>query len=197
MDWLGFTSSVVASVVWPVAVVLLLIVMRKPIQEMLLSLHQLRASGLGGSIEAEFTAKMAILQERAAQEAIPAPETRQPDRIAASIGDLEKRHLLADLSPRGAILESWLTLEDVVRELDEALYPNTGVRKWYSGITLTLERLEQQGRISPGLLSILRDLRQLRNQAVHAGDQMLSADVAHQYIDTLDQALQVLSRLSR
>lgn len=58
MDWLSFASSVIGSLVWPVAIVMLVPILNRPIQQLLKLLseiRQLKTSVFGGSIEAEFS----------------------------------------------------------------------------------------------------------------------------------------------
>ena len=55
MDWLSFASSVIGSLVWAVAIVVLVLILNRPLQQLLSEIRQLKKSGFGGSIEADFS----------------------------------------------------------------------------------------------------------------------------------------------
>ena len=55
MDWLSFASSVIGSLVWPVAIVVLVLILNRPLQQLLSEIRQLNKSCFGGSIETELS----------------------------------------------------------------------------------------------------------------------------------------------
>jgi len=50
MDWLGFIASIIASLVWPVAVVVLVVVLRKPIKDLIVQMQSFRGGGIRGAV---------------------------------------------------------------------------------------------------------------------------------------------------
>ena len=172
MDWLSFLSSVIGSLAWPASLLLLVLVLRKPIRELLPGLQRLRYKEL----ELEFERRIEEIREEVAEElpanarlALPAPES---DAILR----------LAEVSPRAAVLEAWRILELAALAAARRLGGDA-----LRGATITFHAirfLERAPTVDRSAVSLLRDLRGLRNQAAHAPEFALTRASALGYAAT-------------
>lgn len=99
------------------------------------------------------------------------PSTALPDKGRAR---LER---LSEASPRAAILEAWIEMEQVLSSLAKAhsIDPRSPLQ--------TLRELEALGVISPDLAESFRSLRRLRNKAAHVSDFAVEKQQAQRYIN--------------
>ncbi len=170
MNALEFLASVVGSIAWPGTVLALVFLLREPLKGLLPLLQRLRYKELEiefGQGVREVNAEVAAELPASSQPALP-PASEQPV--------LEK---LAELSPRSAVLEAWRDVESAALDAARSL----GAESFRSS-TLSyqaLRTLEQSEKLDRGIVSLLRDLRGLRNQAAHAPDFALSPASALEY----------------
>lgn len=94
-------------------------------------------------------------------------------------------HELADLLPRGAILESSLLFEDSVRDFGGIPYEPRSQRH-QSPISI-FGRWSEANRVPKELVAIISDLRVLRNEAAHVTEESLSPGAAHEYVDAMQR----------
>jgi uncharacterized protein YutE (UPF0331/DUF86 family) len=155
LDTLSFIAKLLDSLAWPVASVLLVLLLRREIRSLLPLVKKLKA----GPLEAEFEREVSELRsivDVSPQVGPIAPPLRQP--IA------EK---LAEVNPRSAILEAWRELESSARRLLKERAPaltESQLRSTREVIRL----LSEAELISPEEGAQLNEMRFLRNQAVHA-----------------------------
>ena len=144
-----------------------LIVLRKPIVGMIRLLERVKFKDL----ELHFNRKIEEVESSL-------------DEISTKNPDFEAEAMLFDLSsnyPRGAILESWLEVERltarVARSVGIVVTPGDARR------TFSLQNeLVKKGMIQQGLAAVIRDLRVVRNRAVHASDFSPDPDAAYRYV---------------
>jgi hypothetical protein len=170
VDWLTFIATVIGSLAWPLAVVLLVIVLRKPIKQLFPHLQRLKYK----EFELEFGKRVEEVRDEVARE-LPG-ETP----IALLADESSPLARLAEVSPRSAVLEAWRDVElaalDVARAIGGESFRNK---------TLTFQAillLEQKEAFDRNVISLLRDLRGLRNEAAHAPDFALTKEIALQYV---------------
>jgi hypothetical protein len=177
MSVLEFISSILSALAWPVAIVIIVIVLRRPLRHLLSRLETLRGPG----VEATFQRQLEEAREEAVAAAASLPVGQRRDANQQERLEYSDLLQLADLSPRAAILDAWLRLEFALTEAAKrADVPLTERR----GILGLIEELEKRGIIAPELRSPLRRLRNLRNVAVHAIDFDVPKDSVIDYIDT-------------
>ena len=166
--------DMVEALSWPIAAIALALLLRKEVTNLILRLKSLKY----GEFEARFHETMRAVEPEteAAQLGINTESTQLSDEIQR---ERDQLRLKARTSPRGAILESWLLLEDTANELG---LTETGDPVWKA-----IPRYLQKKGIhihastpTPGLLFV--KLRILRNQAVHLPDFAVSADDAEKYL---------------
>lgn len=187
MDWLTFVARFVEAVAWPVAVLVMMSVLRKPLGSLIPFLQRLKYKDL----ELEFGRQIEeVRQEVQAELPVAAPD--RAIQASAAAESLSER--LAELSPRSAVLEAWRQIEDAL--LRAAQRRQAQVR-WRQGEPplWVIKGLERAQILDPSKVGILRDLRALRNSAAHGPDFALSKDSAIEYARVAAQLVEYLNGL--
>lgn len=170
MDTLTFVSEIIKVVTWPITVLIIFITLRKPLAHLFMLLDKMKYK----DFELEFGNEIRELKEEAKKEL--------PKR---QLGSREKSHLseLAKISPRAAILEAWLIVEDAaIGAFDKHKIKLTSADKT-SPIRLA-QRLAENKILDEQKQQIFNKLRNLRNASAHANDIALDENIALEYIET-------------
>jgi uncharacterized protein YutE (UPF0331/DUF86 family) len=170
---MSFVATLVQALAWPVTALTIFFVLRRYIVGLLPLVRELKYK----DVQISFGERVRELAADAA-EALPEPSARArlPD------GELTHMEKLARLSPRAAVLEAWIPVEQAAL--------NLAVRK---GVKLSREArasargvaaaLLDAGVISEDEAAIFQSLRSLRNEAAHASDFRVARDAVTEYID--------------
>jgi hypothetical protein len=174
VDWLTFIAAIIKSVAWPITLLIVVYIFRREVSEIVSNLTGLRYKHLelkfGRQLEeSNLLADNAQLPvpERPQYAFAGAPELRFPD-------DVRK---LAYRSPREAVLEAWLLLEEAARARLAAEGYDT--RK---NSTKTIQLIEEKQLLSKDALELFRKLRKLRNQVVHDRTIWLTPQLADEFV---------------
>lgn len=174
MDWLTFWAEVVKAVAWPVAALIIFLILRRPLLGLLPLIQRLEYKG----VALDFGERV--------QEVAADAKRRIP---AIASGKEEGKRLpnqmveLAQLSPRAVVLEAWLILEEAAIEATKRHGLTLKTREQRSPILLG-NALEQAGILDEDQQEIFYRLRNLRNAAAHASDFAFDADSAIEYADS-------------
>jgi hypothetical protein len=156
MDWLQFWASIVASLAWPAAIVLIVLLLRRALLRVLPRLRRLKYGGA----EAEFHEKLEEAEEEVADLPVPTPLPKAAEGIERRIQEN------GDFSNNSAVFVGWLTVESAIINLARAaklLEPNmTAVG--------AANLLSLSGIIDPATRRAIFDLLELRNIAVHPSE---------------------------
>jgi hypothetical protein len=181
-DMLDFIASIFASLMaflsacaWPVAIVVLIWMLRKPILAALPSLTRFKAAGF----EIEFGDRVQELERRADKAAIPSVAHALEDVMAP---DVARLFAFAEVNSRLAILEAWLLVESSIIYAATRLgieAPSVHSRSLY----YLLGQLPVDYAFSQELFSIVNELHELRNKAVHEVDFSLGMKRTLDYIN--------------
>jgi hypothetical protein len=166
MGILNFIASIVGSLAWPSFALAMVLFLRKPLRDLIPLLQRLKYKDL----EVEFGRRVEEVRAELPQtvrQVLPGPE----------MGAIAK---LAEISPRSAVLESWLNVEQTALETANRFGANLGPSQTYQAIKF----LERSDKMDRSLVSLLRDLRGLRNQAAHTPDFALGKAAALQYAES-------------
>lgn len=171
MDTLTFFAEIIKAVSWPVFIIVIILLLKKPISNLIPSLQRLRYK----DFELEFRKQIYELAEKAETEIPESPELDMPHLRS------DDRFLyLSRISPRSAILESWVNLEtaavDALRRRSISL-PKGG----YVSPGRIARSLQKTEIIDKKQLEIFNKLRQLRNMAAHSPDFYVSPDVVEEF----------------
>lgn len=162
MSWIEFVSEMTKALAWPLATVLLVISFRQPLLNLIPKLGKLKYKDL----ELDFTKRL----EDAAEEvpaALPAPRAEVESPLVS----------LAQQSPRAAILEAWLRVERAL--IEQARMRGLEIPKPESRAVSMLIRSRA---LDGWQMSVLKDLRGLRNSAAHITEFEPSPVAAVNYI---------------
>lgn len=169
MDLLTFVAKLVEVLAWPVATVVLVVLLRQEIAALAPFIRKLKA----GPLEAEFEREVREL--RSAVETTKSVSTIQPLSWQVSAEQL------AQVNPRSAILEAWRETElSAIREVRERQPGLTDqqVRSTREVIRL----LGEAGIATAEEVTLLNQMRFLRNQAGHVESFQPTYEAAMNYI---------------
>ncbi len=200
MDWLTFIVEIVKAGAWPVLLFALLLLLRKPIADLIPLLRKLKYR----EFEAEFGARLEEVENLKAEVAVPAlPEQQElptpsaPPLFSRTTRPTEQEPLafrLVEANPRSAILEAWMRVEAAARAAVRRL--NVVVIVPRSALQL-IRILEKAQALDPAQVPIFHELRSLRNEAAHSPEMSLSPELALKYVDlavSLQQAIDAIGR---
>jgi hypothetical protein len=173
MDTLTFTSEIIKSLAWPIAVVALAFMLRKPVVELIPFLRKLKFKEL----ELDFSKEIAELKADTTN--LEPLETQK--KISQT--NTESRLLnLVPISTRAAIMEAWLEVESAATETASSFW-NQPASDIFKNFHKVGEYLLQCKVIDKKQLETFNTLKQLRNKAAHAEELNLSETDAKSYIE--------------
>ena len=160
MDPFTFIADIVESLAWPGALLVAVVLFRKPLANLVPLLRRLKYK----DFEVEFDNELEAAQIEAA-EALPEPTALAADASAPADRFAE----LARVSPRAAISEAWREVESEARVLVERHKLDLPERQLKVAVRLG-DALNTAGAITKEQVGLFHRLRQLRNEAVHADE---------------------------
>ncbi len=169
MDLLTFISKLIESLAWPLAAVVLAVLLRQQITSLLPFVRRVKA----GPLEAEFEREVRELRT-SAEAAVPSSSPKTP----AWQEEVER---LAQINPRSAIMEAWRQTEvALIRALQarDSSLTDRDVRSTREVLRLLGER----GAANPEEVAMLNQLRFLRNQAGHVESFQPTYDAAMNFV---------------
>ena len=175
MTWLELLANVVDSVAWPVALVILALLLRKPLAALLPNIKQLRY----GQLEVHFGEEIAAVRETAGDE----------DYSQLVVTDTIVR--LAKESPRAAIMDTWVDVEKSITEAGRRTGAVKNTLAIHSPLRVMRALLENR-KIDEGTYNLFNNLRSLRNDVAHVSDTEITSTQA---INTCDMLLRLKGRL--
>lgn len=183
MNWLDFTSSVVHAVLsWPVAIVLIVFILRKSFAQVIVSLSNVKYKGMGQEIDISMDierlrkdAEQAKVGDREQREGVPKSRTFNPNAQAPEAnrdggldGFTEEQILgVAQVSPAAAIVATWAEVESEINAivLRSGLSPDYPP---YNSALRNIHWLRQSDKITEEFVGLLDELRLIRNKASHS-----------------------------
>lgn len=195
MDGFQFVSAVIGSLAWPVAIIVLVLLLRRPLVKMLSErpVKLFEAGPTGVKVE-YFDEKIeearSELEEARAERgdlkgAAPAPF----DTSAARDDFMYEMEQLAKVSPSAVILESFARLERVLREALEPQSPGNHAPGRLSSIRQLARQAVDQRLIAPSELAALDDVTVLRNVVAHRRAVELDEERALAYASLIRQLI--------
>jgi hypothetical protein len=171
MDNLTFISNSITAVAWPVATIVIVILLRSEVASLLGRIKKIKHKGseidLAGEISDAAKSADKVLSEPSAE------KTPEQERIGR----------LAEDSPRGAILDSWLSIEAAMSEysLRHGIDAQNSKNPPYQRIqSIQLHNLDVP-TLGHGIIDMLDKLRRIRNDAVHRTDADITPAIAKEY----------------
>lgn len=163
MDWKTFFSNIISSAIWPIVVVIIVLLLREQINQLILSMKNLRYKEL----EVNFGDQASKINKYLEEANIPDSSEIINKSIRENNSELiEKINKIKDensVSPRSAIIEAWLIVEDRLRNLADTYM----IRPNKTTLKITKE-LYDMNVISKELFEACDGLREYRNKAAHS-----------------------------
>ena len=195
MDELLFISSIIASLAWPLTIVLIIFILKNPISKLILSIERIT----GNNWAIDFSNKIALLEQHT-DEIIAVPREKQfldekvvghDIRIEGPLGKyMIKQHskryydLLAVDDTRDAIVSSWIMVEAAMRDLVERKQVDV---RGNAPIKQVLKELEKNQIISNNIVDLVNESRRLRNEALHNPKFKIPVSDAKNYIAIVEK----------
>lgn len=170
--------KLVESLAWPVTVLIIVFVFRSELVKVLSRLSNLKYK----EFEAQFNNDLANIEKKTSQLSIQTGGSLKISGDAGTVSDNKHYRLLeiARLSPRAAIMSAWFEIENALYSMNKEILKQQAPSFKQSEI---ISDLVSRGVLQETVIDIFRDLRQLRNQAVHYPDFALTQREAEKYID--------------
>jgi hypothetical protein len=209
VGWMNFVSQMTGHVLsWPVAVVLCVVVLKRPLGDLLGRLRAWKGFGQEADFDSKIVAASEDIQDavrqvegKEAAEQIEGEPSRAPIPtespvesaflwLLASTPSVEVTSGLA----RGAIVGAWADFERSVGDAIRTWRSGTGreVQGSLSGLKLVLA-LRESGLVSEKTIKAVTDMRAIRNSAQH-GDSEPTADQAQAVIIQLSMLRNLIVR---
>jgi len=156
MDWMQFVSALVSALAWPAAVVTVVCLLKNPILGLIPKIRSFKY----GEFHVDLTKEL-----KAVQDSLPGKPQVSGDEKAPLPTPVALQ--LAALSPRGAILHSWLEVEAAVDNLVNELGIEFSAKV---SPVVKMRTLLDERVIDPLIYSTFLQLSKVRNDAVHLSD---------------------------
>ena len=191
MDWLTFIVELTKALAWPLTIVAIITLLRRPILQLIPDIRKFKF----GDLEIDIGKELREV-EKQAETALPELKevTRTVSVVVEAVGKAEgkaevigqagiidtndRARRLAELSPAAAVVDSWLELETALRKgasaNDIAVNEGSNPVKLMKAL-MNLEKVDRQ------TYEIFDKLRGIRNRAVHARSMDLTASQALEY----------------
>lgn len=163
MDKYTFISEMTKALIWPVTLILVLLLLRKPLISLFPFMRKLKFKEL----EMEFSEQVQALKAQVKVDAV-------------SEFDTPAMKILS-FSTRAAVLEAWMELENVAASLAASFWSTSNISPFKNYSKLG-HYLHQCGVLNDTQLNSFNELRKLRNQLVHTEEVELTEDDAKAYI---------------
>jgi hypothetical protein len=186
MDWLTFLSKMIGDLAWPIAVLTIVLVLRKQIESAIGLINKVKVSG----VEVEFARKLDVAREEGVK--LPLPENEE-DKLPENT--TQNTYELAKISPRAAVIEAWRLVEAAAIDCGRRLFGEEFTNK-----TMTFQailRLENHDKLPETVTAQMRRLRSMRNEAAHAAEFALSEDSALEYVQLSTQLIASLNAICK
>ena len=151
MDILTFIVEIFKAAAWPLAAITIAVLFRTELQSLLNRIKH----GKVGYAEIEFEHGVRTL-ETSVKSAPDIGQAQAPTALAVA---------LATTDPRTAIIQAWLEVEDAITNL--AFSRSQSSDEVPSHTLGAIQQLARLGALSSEQISLIYELRSLRNQAVH------------------------------
>lgn len=171
MDNLTFISRRIDSLAWPLSIALIIIVLRKEILNLSKKVRRFQYKDM----QIDFIEKMKFISKDA--------KTALPPSNSDTNQERKNLDQLAELMPKGAILDAWIKVEAALKAAGKRnQYSEKGVPP-SAFFSYVISGLKSRKKISRETFDIYNRLRTLRNEAVHSEGTSIDEKTAKEYSD--------------
>ena len=192
MNWKEFIAAIVDHMAWPVVVIVMFVLVRDQIGRLIEKLAHLKYKDLELDFE-KVKQQAESIEQPPAQQQITTPE---PEPVFTS---LEEQILeTVEKAPAAAILLSWSAVETALASATARLSISTESPSYRSPLH-NIEMLERHAELSKQHISLLHEMRMLRNKVAHDQHSLIgiSQNQALDYANTAIKLVATLNSLNR
>lgn len=164
-------TSLISAVSWPITTVWCAYIFRSEIRSLATRVSHLKYKDVEATFEKELSKTEAKVNAITINKNVIAPSSELQDKI-------DQLQRIANLSPRAAILESWILIEHAAGKsgfIQGAKIPRINS-------LLFVDWLIREGKLPHDSIDAVSALRELRNQAAHLPDFSIAQEDAERYI---------------
>lgn len=177
MDTFTLISNLISSLAWPVAVCVLVYALRRDLGKAIISIKKFKYK----DTEIDFGEELQSVASAASKEL--------PPESSSKVENTE----LVNFFPRGAVIESWLKIEEALKQFCVRHGLEHNLKKPFSLRNIDWHNHEYRV-LGKGTLEILVKLKGLRNEAVHLQDSSISPESAKEYQSLSSRIIQVIEQ---
>lgn len=166
MDTFTLISKLAEYLAWPVATCVLVFMLKADLGKVLSNIRKLKHKDTEIDFGKELKATVTV-----------ASQTDELPKAENANGEISE---LALSFPRGAVIESWLSVENALHEFALRHGIETDPKKPFRIQNIIMHNLDFNV-LGKGTIAILERLRRLRNEAVHLQDSNISIESAKEY----------------
>lgn len=171
MNTLQFIASLVSSLAWPAAIVLIVLMLRKPLSRVILSLHKLSYKELQLDFDQEISKLVSVADQAKIPVITKENGTTSRERGFSSSRTSEGKfdeHImaLAKTDPTAAIVMAWSLVESEIQSTINRLAISPDYPPYNSALR-NIQLLRENNYIDEDTEKILQGLRTLRNKVIH------------------------------
>lgn len=197
MNWLSFFSSIIDSLAWPAAVIIIVLVLKKPLSTLLTMLRNLKFKDL----ELDFGKELKIIEDKAKQvlsaETKPKVIREKPtERNSSQI--IKEAERLFEEFPEPAIALAWSAVEvelidAIMRTASSPDYPP------HNSALKNAIYLEKAGYLETDKIELIKRMTNLRNIVVHGskGAGLVTVHDAREFIALAEWLVKDLKEIKR
>lgn len=199
MDYLTFISKIVEAIVWPIVSIIIVLIIRKPLLRLLPNIKILKLK--------DFSVEFQKGIDKTKQEAQQLTNITSTDKDILENADLKNKEQhdaqknvldqLASISPRSAILEAWTIIEKSAVNIANILNMEKGNPLNGYHLNEILNILVNKNIIPTTMISVVQELRVLRNKVVHGGIDVIAEQQANEYISLALVAINALENAEK
>ena len=179
MDAFTLLSELIKALAWPIVVVVIVLMLRRPLSDAIPLLRRVNALG----VEVEFSNQLAVVQEKLTDSISPHIDIN----IAQNQSETQ---IEVDAAAIEIIIGAWLELRQVVTASAQSF----GFEDTSGEITESIKILEKDGRITSDIAKIIQDLEDMKNKAISAHGAKISAVEAKTYAVQAQMLVQFLQK---
>ncbi|MGE7121822.1 DUF4145 domain-containing protein [Peribacillus sp. NPDC046944] len=183
MSKLEFISSIINSIAWPIVVLTISILLRKPIVKILYNLTKVTFNNIEMDFEQKLDQLESNLEDKGLTENIDYPVNKRDKEITT----------IAQISPTASITMAWSMIEQEINSTMDKLGEGS------SNPTHNIRYLKENNLIGLDTEQALHELRVLRNNAVHGkvSDESVSYFEAIKYYELAIKVTMILKNIKK
>lgn len=163
--------KLITGIAWPVSIVWVAYLFKGELRSLIHRMSQLKYK----DVEANFEIGLSEAEAKVSSIGVSVVALSPRPEITSKLESLRR---IADVSPRAAIMEAWVLVEDAAGRsgfVQGALIPRVNPH-------LFVEELVHLGKLPKGSDALLDQMRKLRNQAANLPDFSINQDEADRYL---------------